>query len=93
MRVFEWEDGFTPYRAELVGDVLTEISEDEDGEEVAVAYRLTRCPELDGCPADESEMFTPDYWGDGAEIGGEIVFVAWIDDLAYQGAEISGGVL
>src|SRR5690606_32456953 len=75
MRKFEWEDGFTPYGATLVGRVLTEWGPD-GVERVSV---ITRAPEYDGHPGAEEFTMSGDF--SAGTVGA--ADVVWIDGQAF----------
>lgn len=82
MRIFDWEDGFTPYSATLDGDTLTEYAGDIARDPAAVVERcstVTRRPEWDGHPNAADYTMSDDF--SAGEVGG--VDVVWVDGLAY----------
>jgi hypothetical protein len=86
-RVFEWEDGFTPYSATLEGDTLTEYAGDIARNPAAKVERrstLTRRPEWDDHPNLHDYAMT-DAFSAGDVDGADAV---WIDDLGYSVEEL-----
>jgi hypothetical protein len=82
-RVFEWEDGFTPYSARLVGDTLTEYAGDIERDPGATVERratLTRRPEWDDHANADDYMMSDDF--SAGEVEGEAA--VWIDGLGYS---------
>lgn len=75
MRVFEWEDGFTPYSATVDGVTLTE----RQGDTVERVSRLVRRAEWDG-HAGASDYVMADGFAAGDVDGVDAV---WIDGQGY----------
>lgn len=89
MRVFDWENGFTPYSATLDGETLTEFAGDIERDPAADVERrsvLTRRPEWDD-HANASEYVMSDDFSAG-EVDGEAA--VWIDGLGYALAPVMG---
>lgn len=76
MRVFEWDDGFTPYSAVWDGVTLTELQECT----VERVSRLVRRPAWDG-HVNATDNAMTDGFASGDVDG---VAVAWIDGEAFE---------
>lgn len=83
MRVFDWEDGFTPYSAVLDGDTLTEYA----GEVVERRSTLTRRPEYDGVPECADSTMSDDF--SAGDVAG--VDVVWIDRQGFTLTALPSG--
>ncbi len=90
MRVFGWEDGFTPYSATLDGDRLTEYAGDIARDASATVERrsiITRRAEWDDAPERDDYPMTDDFAA--GEVGG--VPAVWIDGQAFTLAPVAEG--
>lgn len=82
-RVFDWEDGFTPYFAVLDGATLTEYQGFNDSEEGTMVERrstITPRPEWDGHPNAANYTMSDDF--SAGEVDG--VAAVWIDGRGYS---------
>lgn len=75
MRVFDWDDGFTPYSATVDGVTLTE----RQGDRVERVSRLVRRVEWDG-HAGATDYVMADGFAAGDVAGVDAV---WIDGQGY----------
>lgn len=75
MREFIWEDGFTPYRATLAGDILTEYA----GEAVERRSRIIARPDWDGHANAEAYAMGDSF--SAGDVDG--VDAVWIDGKGY----------
>lgn len=83
MREFIWEDGFTPYRATLRGDILTEYA----GDDIERRSRIVAHPAWDGHPNADAYVM-----GDGFAAGDvDGVDAVWIDGSGFKLLPVPSG--